>query len=254
MRNKNPLPIKVSAVKYLNTLPFIYGLQQNDVKNDIVLSLDSPADTFEKLKNKEVDVGLVPVVYLLENPTSLIQSSFCIGSKGVVESVLLCSQTNLNEISKIYLDAESRTSSLLVQLLAKHQWNIYPVFEIALPGFETNLSKNEAALIIGDRALKHKSSFKYTYDLSNEWHKLTGMPFVFACWISNTEIDKSFIDVFNHSLSFGIDHIDESVPIDQNGYMNRIEIIRYLKESIDYKLDAEKVKAMETFLRMAKCF
>ena len=95
---ENP-KIKVSAVSYLNTLPFIYGINNSEVVNDIKLSLDIPSDCGMKLLSGEVDLGLVPVAILPQLKEYHIISDYCIGAEGKVDSVALYSDVPLDEIT-----------------------------------------------------------------------------------------------------------------------------------------------------------
>ncbi len=122
--HNSPLTAKyaVSAVSYINTKPFLHGLELSSVRNKILLTQETPAQCAQKLLSNEIDIGLVPVavIPLLKNPQ--IVSPFCIGSNGVVKTVCLFSEVPLEEINTIYLDYQSRTSVLLVQLLMKEYW------------------------------------------------------------------------------------------------------------------------------------
>jgi len=244
--------IKISAVKYLNTLPFIYGLQQNGFKQQIDLSLDAPAETYEKLKNNQVHVGLVPVAYFLENPKAKVVSPFCIGSNKTVNSVLLCSNVELNKIKIIFLDHESRTSSILIQILCTKFWNINPDFIQATGESNSIIQDSEAVLIIGDRALQQRNKYKYTFDLAQIWNEYTGLPFVFACWVSNESLDEQFASKLNEALSFGVNHIEKSLSIAQINSIGQSEILTYLNENISYHLDDKKQEALTQFLKLAK--
>jgi chorismate dehydratase len=118
--------VKVSCVSFLNSRPFIYGLQQDKISGDIELSLDIPSVCADKLKSGQVDIGLVPAILIpaLKNPH--IVSDFCIGADGRVETVLLLSNVPLEKIENIVLDSQSRTSVILARILAGKFWKINP--------------------------------------------------------------------------------------------------------------------------------
>src|SRR2546428_3316192 len=116
--------IKISAVSYTNTKPFLYGIEQSGIltKNIIDLSLDIPADCAEKVIDGRADVGLIPVAALLKLPYYEIISDYCIGANGAVNSVFLFSTKPINEVKTIRLDTESRTSNNLAKLLIINYW------------------------------------------------------------------------------------------------------------------------------------
>jgi len=240
--------IKVSAVSYLNTLPFLYGINNSDIVSDIDLALDIPSDCAKKLLIGEVDLGLVPVAVLPELKEYHIISDYCIGAEGRVESVALFSNVPLNEIENIYLDYQSKTSVNLVKILAKRLWKITPTWINATEGYENKIQGKTAGVIIGDRTFNLAKSFKYKYDLAEEWFNLTGLPFAFACWVSNKELPDSFIQKFNAALKRGVSNIAEINFVFDEGKISKKALHKYLTRNISYSLDNNKKKAISEFL------
>ena len=240
--------IKVSAVSYLNTLPFLYGINNSELKDQLDLSLDIPSDCANKLLTGKVDLGLVPVAILPQLKAYHIVSDYCIGAIGDVDSVALYSDVPLDEIKEIYLDYQSKTSVNLVQVLAREYWHISPQFINASKGYENKIEGNTAGVIIGDRTFNLSKEYNYKYDLSGEWKNYAGLPFVFACWVSNIELPKIFIKQFNEALGIGVDNID-AVLLNQNQENISAAVLEnYLKNSISYTLDEEKHRAITKFL------
>jgi len=242
------LKYKVSAVSYLNTIPFIYGINQSDLKDKIDLSLDYPSVCAQKLIENKVDIALVPIVVLKQNPQFNIISDYCIGANGNVDTVCLYSDVPLMEVQEIYLDYQSRTSVELLKLLCRDHWNISADFRISSEGFENKIEGKTAALIIGDRAFSANGKYNFMYDLSASWKEMTGLPFVFACWISNKEIEKDFIFEFNTSLKIGIENLEEAIKKESKNYPHCKNPKEYLNHKISYTLDEDKRKGMELFL------
>ena len=245
---------RISAVSYLNTTPFLYGLRNHKVFNQIELALDHPARCAEKLLNNEADIGLVPVAVLPEMNNPGIISDFCLGARGPVRSVILYSNVPIYKIKSIKLDYQSRTSVNLVRILAAGYWKIKPEWIPTTHGFENNSIKgNEACLIIGDRSFGMKKKHPYFWDLSEEWWNFTGLPFVFATWTANKKIDEGFLKDFNEALKYGISHIREAVDMaPKNTTLSREEIFHYLSEDMSYPLDNKKKEGLNLFLRKLK--
>lgn len=241
--------IRVSAVSYLNAKPFVYGLQKSEVLNYTELILDNPAECARKLINKEADIGLVPVAAIEQIPDAEIISDYCIAADGEVASVLLLSNTALEKIQSVIMDNESRTSVLLAKTLAHFHWKIKPQWLDEKNFDVNNLEQNTAAVIIGDRALSLRNSYQYKYDLSLEWKEFTGLPFVFACWVANTTINKSYLRLFNEALKYGLDNRHVLLNSLSN---NHYDIRKYLTENIQYVLDGEKRKGMNKFLSLSR--
>jgi len=241
--------IKISAVSYQNTIPFLYGIENSEfIDRNTCVSLDIPSECARKLLDNEVDIGLIPIAILPLLEKYTIISDYCIGAEGDVKTVLLLSEVPLNEIERVYLDYQSRTSVNLLIVLAKHFWQINPVFKHARPGYEDEISGTTAGVVIGDRCFSLKNKYKYVYDLSGEWTKFTNLPFVFACWVANKELDATFVEQFNSALKFGIEHITESIANYSNHLLNDEELSSYLKNDIKFLFDDKKREGLNLFL------
>ena len=200
--------LRISAVSYINARPFVYGLEHSGLLKNFSLSLDVPSVCAEKLKTNEVDLGLAPVAIIPELKEHFIIPDFCIGANGPVLTVMLYSDVPLRNIRSIYLDHQSRTSCLLVRILAKHWWKISPEWLPAREGYEKKIRGAAAGLVIGDRNFSLSGKYKFAYDLSEEWKSYAKLPFVFACWIANKKLDESVSANIHRALKFGIDNRD----------------------------------------------
>ena len=239
---------KLSVVSYLNTIPFIYGLKQYELDKKLDISLDIPCACAEKLLSKKVDIGLVPIVVLKQLEDAQIISDYCIGANGAADTVCLFSDVSFDGVESILLDYQSRTSVELLKILLKEHWRISPKLIEANENYETQISGKTAGLIIGDRAFHFQDKFKYAYDLSDIWKQITGLPFVFACWIANKELDAGFKKEFNNALKFGVENIEEAIKSAADIYSHCKNPQDYLNNKISYLLDEDKRKGMELFL------
>lgn len=240
--------IKISAVSYLNTLPFLYGIKNSGALNDFDFEMDMPSICARKLIENEVDIALIPVAAIpyLKNPYFI--SDYCLGAKNKVRTVLLLSDVPLHEIKSVLLDYQSRTSVNLVKVLAAKYWKIAPKWLDASQGFETNIKNSTAGVVIGDRAFSLQKEFKFVFDLSEEWYKMNQLPFVFATWVANKPIEKEFIHNLNLALKFGLDNIDEVIYEFYINFPNsEIDLRHYFTQNIDFKLDKDKKISMRIF-------
>jgi len=242
--------IKVSAVSYLNTLPFLYGIKNSGLIEKIDFEQDIPSVCASKLLNNEVDIALVPVAVIPLMNESYIISDYCIGASGKVKTVLLLSDVPLNQIESISLDYQSRTSVNLIKILAEKFWNIRPEWKKTEKGYETKIKGRNAGLIIGDRTFHLKKNYKYVYDLAEEWEKFTKLPFVFAAWVSNKPIDEEFTKEFNKALCYGLENIEKVVSEFYLAFPgSRIDMNKYFTQYISYELDDKKREAMNLFFK-----
>jgi len=242
--------IKISIVNYTNTLPFKWALKRSKLLQRIDLQEDIPSICAQKLKFGQVDLALVPVALLPELESSFIVSDYCIGANGKVDSVKLYSQVPLTELDTVVLDYQSKSSITLTKVLFKFFWKLPAKFVEARPGFESQIEGRQAAVVIGDRTFNLNGQFAYEYDLAEEWETFTGLPFVFAAWVSRVELDADFITAFNAVLKDGLDHLDQAVEEDYaGGRLSKSETLHYLKERISYPLDARKKEALQLFVK-----
>ena len=240
--------IKISLVSYLNSKPFLYGLEHYKLNTEIDIALDIPSVCAQKLMEGKVDLGLVPVAILPKLAEHYIVSDYCIGAEGKVGSVMLYSDVPLQEIKNVLLDYQSHTSVMLVRVLAKYFWKINPQWILAKADYENNINGNTAAVIIGDRTFGLEDKYAYSYDLAEEWQKFAHLPFVFACWVANKKLPDIFINEFNQALKYGLDNRPALIAelTESNAYPSDIDV--YLNEKIKYDYDDPKKKALDLFL------
>lgn len=242
--------LKISAVSYTNTKPFIYGIQHTDFINKIELSLDNPSDCAQKLIDNVVDIGLIPVAATLNLPYWEIVSDYCIGAVGAVSSVFIFSNCDIKNVKTLQLDPQSRTSNNLARVLLKHFWKISPSLVSGSGDYAESDEPNTAFVQIGDRTFGKTGNYKYVYDLAEEWQKFTGLPFVFAAWIANKPISKAFVDDFNETLKYGLDHradLFKELPARDD-----FDMEDYLMHKIDFDLTDSKRDALHLFLNYVK--
>lgn len=240
--------LKIAAVSYLNTFPFVYGIQHSGLLNDYKLELAIPSLCAEKLYTNEVDVALVPVGAIPSFPSYQIVTDYCIGAVSKVKTVLLLSQKPLDSIQDIYLDFDSRTSVQLVQVLAREFWKIQPKWHSLKPGQIDALNPNEAVVAIGDKTFEMVSRYPYIYDLAEEWIRCTNLPFVFAAWMSLNPIDPNLVVQLNQALQWGVDHKKGSLEQFKEKLPRQVDCLDYLERNISFHLDHQKRAGMNLFL------
>jgi len=244
--------IRISAVKYANTYPFIYGLIESGFEKRVILETDHPSDCAEKLLSGSVDIGLIPVAVLPMLNKYYIISDYCIGANSNVRTVLLLSNSPFDKIRKIYLDYRSRSSVNLTKVLAKNSWKKEYVWINTSIGFDfMHIGLDEAVVLIGDQCFEFENNFRYKIDLAREWKEYSGLPFVFACWTANRKLDNEFIKEFNKALQFGVENIDAVVDkFGKSGIIKGKFLKTYLEENIDYNFNEEKKAGLKLFLQL----
>lgn len=219
------------------------------MKESMDLIIDYPSKIATMLLKDEIDVGLVPVAVIPEMKEHYIISDYCIGSIGEVASVCLFSEVPLAKIEVVLLDYQSQTSVALLKVLIKEYWKINVVFENTSGDYQSKISGTTAGLVIGDRALIQRKISPYIFDLGEEWENFTGLPFVFAAWVSNKKLEKNFINKFNEANKFGLNNLNKVVK--ENPF-EIFDLHHYYTDCISFNLDENKKKGLRLFLSKLK--
>ncbi len=242
--------IRIGAVSYLNTKPMLAGLGKAPIKDEIELLLEFPSGLVPLLKKGEIDIGLVPVAALAEFPEYHIVSDYCISTNGEVASVAVFSQVPMAEIETIILDYQSLTSVMLCELLLARYWKKSVKFISAEnDNYFDLISGTTAGLIIGDRALAYINKSNYQYDLGAAWKAFTGLPFVFAVWVSVKKLDKEFVKRFSEANGVGVIEIDQVID---GLVFPDYNLSTYFKENISYPLTPTKLASIDLYLKGIK--
>ncbi len=181
-------PIRIGAVNYLNTKPLIYELES--LAGDAELILDYPSRLADDLQRGRLDVALIPIIEYFRAGTYSLVPDIAIASDGPVLSVTLFSRVPWTAIRRVALDEGSRTSAALTQVLLQKRYNVRPeVCPLPLEQAAEEVDA-DAVLLIGDRAMHAcLPGFRFAYDLGQEWHEWTGLPFVYAAWAVRSGVD-----------------------------------------------------------------
>ena len=241
--------IRVGAVNYLNTKPLIEGL--TDFAPEVALSLDLPSRLADQLAGGELEVGLIPVVEYLRGDGYSVVPDCSISSRGPVLSVTVFSRVPWNEIKSVSLDEGSRTSAALTKVLLNRRNVLYRQLPIDVPADDVS---TDAVLLIGDRAMKAcLPGFGYSFDLGEEWFRLTGLPMVFAVWAVRPGVDlgdtaAAFGRAKRHGLSrAGVIAAREAAKLGLDpGYCRR-----YFDTIIKYDLGPPEWAGLREFHRRA---
>lgn len=239
----------VTAVSYINTYPFIFGLEKSGImsKSDLRLNKVYPSLCAKAFNNKISDVVLMPSGAINVFDESIIINGYCIGAIQKVKSVLLFSEQPIEQIENILLDYQSTTSVKLLKILFKFHWKRNVNFLSSVDGYEQNISGTTAGLVIGDRAMNMSGKFPFVYDLAEEWISFSKLPFVFAYWAKTREISEHWVKRFNEALSWGLSHKTECLEYFS---CNSKDMLLYLENNISYSFDEKKIEGLKTFYKL----
>ncbi len=242
--------IRIGAVSYLNTKPLLFGLNAYHFSYPFQLTLDYPANLVRAIQEDRIDIGLLPVAAILQLGAFQVVSKYCIGAMGEVASVCLYSNIPIEEVKTVKLDYQSRTSVLLCKLLLKEFYKQSVQFVQTTNDQELlDFNEDSASLIIGDRALRLNGKISYRYDLAAAWKEMTGLPFVFAVWVSKKNMPAEFIQAFDEAVGLGVNNLDQVVA--EIGLID-IDLETYYKKNISYTFDEQKKQGMKLYLEKVR--
>lgn len=247
---------EVALVSYINTCPFTDGLSNISVPELFQFQFHPPSICAHVLLNKKVDMALIPVGSLVDFPSISILPEFCIGATGPVDSVFIFAHQPIEKLENIWLDPHSRSSNGLAQILTKLYWhkNISFLKPATSHSYLSNISGSTGGVVIGDKALKERKHFPYTYDLADHWYRWTGLPFVFAVWAYYPQVfSPNILREFTNALREGIKGKSKSAIkwADHFGFSAE-EARHYLEDSIDYEFNRQKHEALRLYLSALK--
>ena len=247
-------PLRVCAVSYLNTSPLVWGMLHGPQQGIFDLSFRVPSACADVLAAGDADIGIVPAFELLHQTLEVIPG-VGIACRGPVRSILLVSRVEAPAIRTLAADASSRTSVQLARVILDRRYGSHPVVTSHAPELAPMLEAADAALIIGDPALRlDPASLPYhVYDLGAEWVELTGLPMVFAVWAGRPgTVGIGVADAFRDSCRYGREHLDEIVRTESAARGFAPEFVRhYLTAHILHELGDEEREGMRLFLQWA---
>jgi chorismate dehydratase len=254
--------LRVSVVQYLNTAPLVWGFTQGLLRGKYALSFTVPSLCAEALRSGAADVAIIPAIEYQRIPGLEILPDLSIASKRSVRSLLLIAKRPMAEMRSIALDRSSRSTQALTRILCARWWKVAPEFHEAAPNLEEMLERADAALLIGDPALRYATSAAAqenakrgwrVLDIVEEWRAMTGLPAVLALWAARSEaVTPQLIEDFQASRDLGVRHIGE-VCAEAEGELGitAAELEQYLKENIDFSLDAENLAGLRRYFAEA---
>lgn len=273
--------LRISIVEYLNTAPLVWSFAEGPLRGKYELSFTVPSRCAEALRSGEADVAIIPAIEYqrMENVAAL--PGMAVAAKREVRSILVVSKTPIERVKRLALDISSRSSAALVRLLAAESWRIQPEFVEVAPDPVAMLAQADAALIIGDPALRISVKLDFlfgkkpaegaccqgdpdelpvpgypalfVYDVAYQWQEMTGKPCVLAIWAGRKDkLTPEVLADFQASKEFGLKHISDiaeaaSVKLD----LPPLALESYLRDNIDFSLDDENLRGLKLYFE--KC-
>ena len=240
--------LKIGVVPYMNAKPFIYGFQEKADEVDIVYGI--PSALPQMLENNELDIILMPSVGYFRSIGYKIIPGGSIASNGLVESVrLFIKAPSIDQIKTVALDKDSMTSCVLTKIILWKRYSLRPEYITLDDKSEIYSEYADAFLVIGDDAMKVREEGFIILDLGEEWYKLTGLPFVYAVWVTKSDSKlKGLGELLVDAKEHGLKCVNEIADTEAKRLgMEKERCLRYLRESIKYDLGEQEIRGLKTF-------
>jgi chorismate dehydratase len=250
---------RISAISFLNTAPLMWDFEHGDAGARFEISYTLPSACAAALQAGAADIGIIPAAAYAGIPDLAVLPGVAIAARRAVRSILLISRLPLEQVRSVALDTSSMTSVALTKVLFARWLGGPRQYTPMLPQLDKMLAACDAALVIGDPALRIDRARYYTLDLAEEWIRRTGKPFVFAFWavrepalkeFPNYDLPAIFQASRDHGLAPGnLDSIAHAwaprLGLSQSG------VLSYLTENVHYSLDPACLDGLELFYRYA---
>jgi len=271
--------LRISIVQYLNTAPLVWGFTNGPLHGKYDLSFTVPSQCSEDLRTGRADVAIIPAIEYQRIDDLVILPDMAIASKKQVRSLLIVSKKPIEQVKRFALDRSSRSTQALTRILCAEKWKIAPSFFEASPDLAEMLEQADAALLIGDPALRislgiekdsqigaegqsicpaatlaiTSTELLYVYDVASEWRSLTELPAVLAVWAARRDVATPEVTAdFLASRDFGLSHISEiSYDASFELELPAQAIETYLRRNIDFSLDSENRRGLDLYYRHA---
>jgi chorismate dehydratase len=247
--------LRVCAVSFLNTSPLVWGMLHGPQRGIFDLEFRIPAECADQVAAGNCDIGIIPSFELTHQDLEIIPGSG-IACRGAVRSILLVSSRPAGEIRTLAADSSSRTSVQLARVILERKYGANYVSIPHAPDLEAMLQVADAALVIGDPALRiDPARLPYhVYDLGAEWQEMTGLPMVFAVWAGHRRVlTPQVAQTFSDSLGYGREQMEQIVAMESARRGFDAALVReYLTRYIVHELGPREYEGMELFLSYAR--
>lgn len=260
-------PVRIGIVEYLNTTPLVEGLADT---TGLELVRAVPSRIIDLLRGGRVDIGLVSLIDTARSPEPMaILPVGMIGCDGPTLTVRLLSAVPIDRITRVHADTDSHTSVCLAKILLERLTGRTPRFvdydarERAGEGLQGNDadpggSWPEAVLLIGDKVVTDcppAVRYPHQLDLGDAWHKMTGLPFVYAAWACRADRAAelgAWAALLDRTRRRNAARPDFVVAKHATGHGWPLDLAQtYLGRLLRFDFDARAAEATRAFLRMA---
>lgn len=240
------MPYRVASVPFLNAKPLVWAFEREQASSPVQVTYDVPSRLPAVLDSGAADAVLVSSIDALSSPSRRIAAGCSISSKGRVRSVRLFSRVPFGEVGSLALDSSSLTSNVLAQIVMREMFGRAPECTREAPDGRAMLDTHDACLLIGDNGLTFTDDGLFQLDLGEAWTNLTGLPFVWACWVGLEGLTPTLVQELVWAREVGEQNLS-AIAGEAPETIHAQTALAYLTEVFDYGLDSDQLWAMELF-------
>jgi len=243
--------VRLGSLPYLNVKPLVYALECGSMVGQAEMIYAPPSSLARLLYSGEIAAAPVSTFATFVQPLEIC-GGICISSDGPVGSVIAFSKVPFRQIESVAIDGSSLSGANLLRILLRERYGVTPELRSVEPAsVDEMLSCADAALLIGDAAMKADLGGLHVLDVAEEWKLLTGLPAVFAVW-AGQRISVELECVLMASRSEGLGHLhDICVAESRRLGFSYERCYDYLSQTICYDLGEREVESIDVFRRMS---
>jgi chorismate dehydratase len=250
------MTIVIGSVPYLNEKPLTRWFTHTDEgrNSGIEVRYAVPSELAGMLARGEIAAALVSSFEYLRTPGYKIVPNISIATQDEVLSVRAFTRVPWRFTQSVALDTSSLTSAALLKILLADVYDAHPDFINHAPDLDAMLAVADAGLLIGDAGMLASDKGLFTLDLGSAWRRLTGLPFVYACWIGSAEnITPDLVYALKTAKAWGLSQLGQ-IAVEQAEKLQCPEALcrRFLTEIMDYDLGEEELHGLEEFAIRAR--
>jgi chorismate dehydratase len=277
--SRNVQKLRISIVQYLNTAPLVWGFTNGPLVGKYDLSFTVPSQCAEAMRTGAADIAIIPAIEYQRIPGLVVLPDLAIASQNRVRSLLIVSSKPIEQVRSVALDSSSRSTQALTRILAARHWKIDPEFFETEPDLGAMLGKADAAMLIGDPALRMAMAIERTstvgpqgraicqaaalgitsaeilhvYDVVGEWRKFSSLPAVMAIWAARPEVvTPEVLADFSSSRNFGLTQLAAiSLEAARELQLPQQALEAYLRHNIDFSLGEENRRGLARYFQEA---
>jgi chorismate dehydratase len=260
----NSRPITIGRISYTNAWPVFHHFEELNRNSGAKLVSELPAALNRKLRDGDIDMAAISsFAYGINSNAYYLLPNLSVSSHGRVMSIFLFLKSPLEKVvnGKIALTTASATSVNLLKIIMEKFYGGHPVYEDREPELEPMLEHADAALLIGDHAIRAswQAHGYQVLDLGEVWRLWTGHWMTFALWAVRRETadahPEAVANLYEHLLESKRRSLRDIEPVVQKALAQiggTADYWRSYFENLTYDFGPRQKAGLELYFKYAR--